>query len=337
MLEQMRSALAEISESYSDRRLHFCQLEVRSLEANAGVLAGSVLDDATLAGVLDGLAARFPAVSWDATAVEILRGPAPKLMTVATTLTGLHAGPSFLSELLSQLLNAAEVEVLREDGRWRFVRQADGYLGWAYQPYLAAAPRPAATHIVCEPVSLLRSAAQDDAALASRILGGTAVQVATTKGSWGLLALAGGGEGWARLADLRSLSALPVGEDERRAQIVADAARFIGAPYLWGGCTAFGVDCSGFVQMLYRLSGVTLPRDADMQCAACRPVAPPFQPADLLFFGESGGRRKITHVALSLGGRRIVHSSRSRNGVYEDDVQAVEHLRESFVAAVAFT
>jgi cell wall-associated NlpC family hydrolase len=73
-----------------------------------------------------------------------------------------------------------------------------------------------------------------------------------------------------------------------------------------------------------------------MQFDAGRPVAPPFQPGDLLFFGEAGARRKITHVAVSLGAWRIIHSSRSRNGVYQDDVQAVDHLQQSFVGARTF-
>ena len=87
---------------------------------------------------------------------------------------------------------------------------------------------------------------------------------------------------------------------------------------------------------MHRLAGVTLPRDADMQFDAGRPVEAPCEPGDLLFFGELGERRSITHVGISTGGWRIIHSSRSRNGVYEDDVQAVEHLRESFVGARSF-
>jgi cell wall-associated NlpC family hydrolase len=75
-----------------------------------------------------------------------------------------------------------------------------------------------------------------------------------------------------------------------------------------------------------------------MQFNAGAPVAFPFQPGDLLFFGDitGSGSPKITHVAVSLGGWHVIHSSRSRNGVYEDDVQGVAHLRESFVAARTF-
>ena len=131
---------------------------------------------------------------------------------------------------------------------------------------------------------------------------------------------------------------MPSDEAGRRAQIVADAFRFVGVPYLWGGCSALGIDCSGFARLLHQLVGLSLPRDADMQFNAGAPVDFPYQPGDLLFFGENvrPDSPKITHVAVSLGGWRIIHSSRSRNGVYVDEVQGVAHLRESFVAARTF-
>jgi gamma-D-glutamyl-L-lysine dipeptidyl-peptidase len=59
----------------------------------------------------------------------------------------------------------------------------------------------------------------------------------------------------------------------------------------------------------------------------------------MFFAGEPAAHapRKITHVGLSLGGWKIIHSSRSNNGVYEDDIQAVEHLRTTFCGARTFT
>jgi gamma-D-glutamyl-L-lysine dipeptidyl-peptidase len=342
-MERVLLALDEVTRGYGDMRIHYCRLDFAALDGDRCALAGVVLDEGTLRGVTAGLSGRLPEVDFDISRVRILRANATQAV-VAANLTGLYAASSFLAEQVSQLLNGCPVEMLMEEGRWRFVRLADGYLGWAYGPYLAEVAVPAVTHLVCEPVGLLRAEPSTEATLVNRVLGGTAV-AAEVQGVWAQVTLAGepaaplrpGLVGWLPAAELRSLPALPRDEAGRRAQIVADAARFTGVPYLWGGCSAFGIDCSGFSQLLHRLAGVIIPCDADMQFDAGRPVSYPFQPGDLLFFGEGAAEaRKITHVAVSLGGWRIIHSSRSRNGVQEDDVQAVEHLRESFVCARTF-
>jgi cell wall-associated NlpC family hydrolase len=344
MLEQIHAALSDIAQGYRDTRIYHCQVEAIALEGDRCLLSGTVLDAETLAVVTAGLAVRLPAVTFDTDGVKVLRTDAPQLLTVGTNVTGLHAEPSFQAEMASQLLNGWVVERLLEREGWAHVRQADGYLGWAYRPYLVGTPAPAPTHIVCAPVSLLRGAPDLEAALVSRLLVGTAVQVSdmlnppqgVLEEGWGWLALAGGLEGWVPMSDLRALDRLPQDPAAQRRQMVQDAARLTGVPYLWGGCTALGIDCSGMAQLLHRLVGLTIPRDADMQYDAGQPLEPPFQPGDLLFFGGEGGGRSITHVGISLGGWRIVHSSRARNGVYEDDVQAVEHLRERFVGARTF-
>lgn len=327
-MEDFQAALEAFRAQYADTRLNVCELELDPAAACA--VRGRLLD----AEMFDALRLHLAAWQPDLSGVTVLRQPYNRTLRVGVNLTSLHAGPSWLSEQLSQLLFGWPLEVLEERGRWAFVRQMDGYLGWAYLPYLTDADLPEPTHLVLAPVAVLHQEPAEDSPLVGRALGGSALRLLSTRGAWAQVQAEYCG--WLLLQQLRALDALPKGSAAQRKQLVADAMALTGVPYLWGGCTAHGIDCSGLAQLAHRWVGMLIPRDADMQYDAGRKVEFPYQPGDLLFFGEVGDRRSITHVAISLGGWDILHSSRSRNGVYCDNVQAVAHLKESFVGAATF-
>ena len=94
------------------------------------------------------------------------------------------------------------------------------------------------------------------------------------------------------------------------AQAIELARRFIGLPYLWGGRSSFGFDCSGFTQMLVRARGIEMPRDADKQAAwsgVTRVERKDLEPGDLLFFGSSA--KDITHTGMYIGDGQFIHDS----------------------------
>jgi gamma-D-glutamyl-L-lysine dipeptidyl-peptidase len=338
MTADIQTAIDDVIQAhFRDRRLYHAAVEPARVEDGSVLLSGSVLDDATRDALTGGLREHFPDLFFDTTQIQVLRRQPPRLVTVATNVTGLRGAPSSGAELLSEVLGGWQLEWLQEQDNWVFVRQPDGYLGWVYAPYLAGEPAPAPTDMVVEPVALLRESPALDASLVTRIPAGMAVAVAETfEEAWARVELVGLPSGWLPLSALRPLRSLPADEAGRREQMVDDAFQFTGVPYRWGGVTALGIDCSGFVQLLHRLAGVAIPRDADMQMAAGHPVEPPLQPGDLLFFGAEGDHRRISHVGLSLGGWQMIHSSGGRNGVYLDDLEEATRLREIYVGAATF-
>jgi len=125
---------------------------------------------------------------------------------------------------------------------------------------------------------------------------------------WLAVRLPGGETAWIQRGDVRVRDAAaprPVGSG---ADVVAAARKFLGAPYLWGGMSPLGVDCSGLVSRAYAANGIDLLRDADIQMSDPRavPVERAFlQPGDLLFFGA----KKITHVGMYAGDGRFIHAT----------------------------
>lgn len=94
------------------------------------------------------------------------------------------------------------------------------------------------------------------------------------------------------------------------------ACRFVSTPYVWGGRSAWGLDCSGLTQLCLAAFGVALPRDADQQQAALTPVSSP-QRGDLAFFPG--------HVGLMLNERRMVHANATHMAVSVEELGAGEY------------
>ncbi len=104
-------------------------------------------------------------------------------------------------------------------------------------------------------------------------------------------------------------STVTPGAKPRRSKMIEDSFIFLNSPYLWGGRTPFGIDCSGFSQIVYRLNGIKLPRDASQQVEQGETLDFPEEakPGDLAFFDNEDGA--ISHVGIILPDMQIIHSS----------------------------
>jgi len=328
-MENIQSTLDKLA-AQSDSRISVFDIEILRLQNTTLTLCGRLLDESQL----ETLSGHFSNWKLDTAAIRILHADNLPRCHVATNLTGLYAKPTFRMPLSSELYYGTEVEILEEQGDWFFTRQPDGYLGWAYKIYLAEGPAPRVTHLVLAPSCELRDKPSAAGEILTRVVSGTAVSLEQTRGEWARVKA--DQTGWMPLSLLRPLDKMPGSLKEKRKTLIQDSAAMTGVPYLWGGGSGNGIDCSGFTRLLHRWVGVEIPRDADLQHAAAKPVEPPFEVGDLIFFRENGSERKITHVGVSLGGWEMIHSSRKRNGVHVDDVQQREDLKRNFVSAGSF-
>jgi hypothetical protein len=230
------------------------------------------------------------------------------------------------SPQVSQSLGGHPLRVLAEADDWLRVRGLDDYEGWINRGYTSVLP-PAEDGT---PVRI------DDEWLEERRVSlGCAV-----RGTDGIRRPLPLGALIDATQQVESGTALPYAELRRRferdprAIIKTALDRFEGTPYEWGGVSPWGADCSGFVQSVYRLHGVRLPRDASQQAGEGRDAGTSIDDAeagDLLFFSEREDG-KITHVGIALGESRMVHLGLGRGGY------AVETLNadgDSYVAALA--
>ncbi|NSW44619.1 MAG: C40 family peptidase [Bacteroidales bacterium] len=117
-----------------------------------------------------------------------------------------------------------------------------------------------------------------------------------------------------------------------RNNIILLANEFLNCPYLWGGKTALGIDCSGLTQVVYKIIGIQLPRNAYQQAESGKLVSfiEEAKPGDLMFFDNAEG--KIIHVGIYLGNHKIIHASGKvridsidNHGIYKEEAKRYSH------------
>lgn len=215
-----------------------------------------------------------------------------------------------------EILGASVAEMVR-------VRmKSDRYLGFVPQDAVISVAYPA-THTVIALRAHLYSGPRVQAPIVTRVSWGTQLRVRNAQGAWSHVLLPDGTDGFIH-SDLLA-SGTPVGQPD----VAGSALRFLGTPYIWGGNSAWGLDCSGLVQLVWRMADVDLPRDADEQFAAgLRVELSEARPGDAVCYRG--------HIGIYLGDEKMIHATGSAMLVREDHVFATETLREAFLGVVRF-
>ena len=242
--------------------------------------------------------------------------PPRGLITVG--IADLRADPDDHSELVDQAHLNEQVTVLGARSDWRYVQGADQYFGWVRTDQLFEIPGSNSDGIVAVLLADVHERESRNSPVIERLPAGTRPPQnwraarpgePSIQPEWVEVPLrsevtaSGARSGFLAVSDMTR-----AGEVANRYPTAADylktAEAFIGVPYLWGGTTALGLDCSGFVQQVYRLNGLALPRDADQQAVLGRRVEKA-RAGDLMFFGAE----RVTHVALATSATEFIHAS----------------------------
>lgn len=236
--------------------------------------------------------------------------------------------PRYSAELTTQSRMGTPVRILKREGGWLLIQNADGYLGYTTAGSVKAATRDefnrwvdAKKLIWLDAFGSIYSEPKENSAPISDLTAGniTVWKNEETSGDFYRVETPDGRLGWIRKSGATEWSAwLDANKELSAERLIATAKRFLGTPYVWGGTSAKGVDCSGLTSLSFYLNGFNILRDVSLLQGEGVEVdltqgRNALKPGDLLIFGakRADGSTYYRHVAIYLGDDRFIHSATS--------------------------
>jgi len=237
---------------------------------------------------------------------------------VTISVASLHCEPDIRQEVVNQVLLGAAIRLLKRKRSNYYCQLEDGYLGWIDGSALAVVDSAMLSDwqnqrkVVVKAIwGLIKCEPSESSASVGDLVVGNELIFLSKDEKWSRVKLPDGRTGYVNnefLIDQRELLNRKAPSAEN---ILNTAGQLKGFPYVWGGTSTKGMDCSGFTYTVFRINGIRLPRDANMQVTLGDSVEitenlEKLLPADLLFFSPDSNR--ITHVGIYLGDYQFIHS-----------------------------
>jgi hypothetical protein len=232
--------------------------------------------------------------------------------------TPLRSEPDDAAELVDEAQYGEVVTRLADRDGWAYVQGPDLYFGWIRAVHIVEYRTPQLV-LIGVPLARVHAGPSSDADVVDALPAGAPVVARERQGGWWRVGVHP--ERYVRVDDTVEVAELPQ-RYPTTDDLIATAESFLGAPYLWGGTSVRGIDCSGLTQQVYRLNGVGLDRDADQQALGGRPVDRA-RPGDLFFFGAE----RVTHTAIATGELTFIHAPESGKTVQHGELTDPSRLR----------
>lgn len=219
----------------------------------------------------------------------------------------MRENPTHESKVVSQTIFSEKITLERTHEDWAYIRTSDQYSGWVPLHSFVATEKPYEAYLKVSRLAahIYREKDIEYGPIKALPYSSKLQSLDETDPRWIKIAMPEGAECYIQRGDVASEPQLSSKKD-----LVAFSQNFLGLPYIWGGRSSFGYDCSGFIQMLYDQIGINLPRDSNLQVEDTRFLTVPINdadPGDLIFFGES--KHGIAHVGMILADGRFIHAS----------------------------
>ncbi len=258
---------------------------------------------------------------------SILVLPDPKLGDkifgiVTVSVGNMRSKPGHPEELGTQVLMGMIVRILKEQRGWCYVQSPDKYLGWLEEGSMKVTDEPGLQEWLKAPkvittayFGIVRQRPTAKSLPVTDVVTGVLLRRGKRAGGWQAVSLPNGQEGFIEPSIVENYESWKRSRKLNAENVEASAKLFVGVPYLWGGTSAKGFDCSGYTKTVFRMNGLELNRDANQQALMGEevPVGSHFsglKKGDLLFFGRKADEKRperIWHVGIYLGEKEFIH------------------------------